>query len=181
MFGQQTHALGTFTGTGQIINVEVGFIPRFLAAFNYNDAGAVYPLNLWFQVMPAASACKITTATARITTLGFSEFAGEAPNKTLSQTATMSAAATTFTASAATIITELKAGDVIRVGAGTAMEEFTVVSVSGATVTVNVAATVAKSAGSPIVLGTGRQPGFVIGADTDMNVSGEVGYYLALR
>lgn len=75
-------ATGTFTGTGAAINVQLGWVPTHVVVANPNDAGALYPVLMWWKGMAAASALKITTAVAKITTLGISEYAGtEGTNK----------------------------------------------------------------------------------------------------
>lgn len=109
---------GSIAGTGATINISLGFIPRYVKVFNYNDAGALYPTVEWWEGMPAASGLKnkrqavneggtatYSVVNERITANGISEYAGSA----------------------------------------------------------------------------NASKGFTIGADTDINVSGETVYYLALR
>lgn len=74
-------ATGTFTGTGAAINVELGWIPTHVVVANPGDAGTVYPILYWWKGMAAASALKMSAAVTKITTLGISEYAGDATHK----------------------------------------------------------------------------------------------------
>ena len=83
---QNQVAVGSVAGTGAAINISIGFKPRYVKVFNYNDAGALYPTLEWWEGMPAASGLKTksivdsgTTAlksSERITALGISQYEG---------------------------------------------------------------------------------------------------------
>ncbi len=80
---------GKVTGTGAAINISIGFLPRYVKVFNYNDAGSLYPTIEWFEGMPSASGLKnkrqavneggtatYSVVNERITSLGISQYAG---------------------------------------------------------------------------------------------------------
>jgi hypothetical protein len=53
--------LGTYTGTGSSINVEVGFVPDVLMIFNYTDGT---PVVFWTSLMTAATSLDVAAAAA---------------------------------------------------------------------------------------------------------------------
>lgn len=70
-------ATGSVEGTGSAINVSLGFTPKYVKLYNYDDAGAAAPSLEWFSGMSAGHGLKNTTDTqAKITTGGISEYAG---------------------------------------------------------------------------------------------------------
>ena len=83
---QNEVAVGSVAGTGAAINISIGFKPRYVKVFNYNDAGALYPTLEWWEGMPAASGLKTKSITdsgatglkssERITSLGISQYEG---------------------------------------------------------------------------------------------------------
>ena len=112
-----------------------------------------------------------------ISSLGISEYAGEAPNVRLTGTVTMTLASKTLTGSSTLFLTELKVGDELLIAGQT----FTVASIASATAaTMNEAASPAIAALTLATRKNGRQAGFTIGADLDINVSGETVFYHAI-
>lgn len=63
-------AVGSFEGTGAALNVELGFIPRYVKLFNYDDAGKLFSGLEWFKGMPAASGLKHNSATRALASAG---------------------------------------------------------------------------------------------------------------
>lgn len=53
--------VGTYTGTGSSINVEVGFVPDFLIIMNYTDGT---PVVFWDSSMTAATSLDMAAAAA---------------------------------------------------------------------------------------------------------------------
>jgi hypothetical protein len=108
-------AVGTFTGTGAIITVELGWQPDYVKVYNDSDAGNLAPVIEHFKGMPAASGLKSL--------------------KSVDNGATGNASSARVTTNGITI----NAGD------------------------------------------TTVKAGFKIGADADVNVNGEAGYWVAFR
>lgn len=50
--------VGSVTGTGAAINVSIGFQPSYVKVYNPNDAGGLYPIIEWWNGMAAASGLK---------------------------------------------------------------------------------------------------------------------------
>lgn len=112
-----------------------------------------------------------------ISNLGISEYAGASPNTRLTGTVTMTLASKTLTGSSTLFLTELKVGDLVLIAGQT----FTVASIaSNTSATMVEAASPAIAALSLAVRKNGREAGFTIGADLDINVSGETVYYHAI-
>jgi hypothetical protein len=80
--------VGTVEGTGAAINIELGFIPKYVKVFNYDDAGSLFCTLEWWSGMAAASGLKTSSivddgtttlkSSEKITSLGISEYAGSA-------------------------------------------------------------------------------------------------------
>jgi hypothetical protein len=184
---------GYVTGTGEIINVEVGFLPNYVKLMNLDDAGSLYPTLEYFYGIGEGYGWKTKSivdngtttnkSSEKITSNGISRFAGEAPGKQLTGTIAITAASAALTGTSTEFLTELKVGDIVRVQNLTtgAYEEMEILSIASKT-----AATATKVASQSITTGnpirvTGRSPGFVIGKDADMNASGEKIFYLAAK
>lgn len=79
-------AVGSVEGTGASINVECGFVPRYVKVFNYDDVGNLFCTVEWWSGMTAAHGLKTTSITdnatttnkssEKLTSLGISEYAG---------------------------------------------------------------------------------------------------------
>lgn len=79
-------ATGNVEGTGAAINISLGFIPRYVKCFNYDDAGALAPVMEWFEGMTAGHGLKSLSivdsgttglaSSAKVTANGISEYAG---------------------------------------------------------------------------------------------------------
>jgi hypothetical protein len=180
--------IGSIKGTGSVLRVEIGFVPRYIKAVNIEDAGTLYPIMEWMRGMAAASGIKTlkifdngTTANASstyITSNGISEYQGEAPGCTLTGTVAATAGSATLIGTNTSFLTELAVGDLIKLKDG---QEFTVSAISSNTsLTVTAAATASVTTGIAVRL-TGKKAGFLIGADTDMNAANETIVYMAVR
>jgi hypothetical protein len=64
---------GSTTGTGAAINIELGFIPDFVAVFNTTDADQI---DFWLTGMTAATSIQVNTAVATRASNGISTYAG---------------------------------------------------------------------------------------------------------
>ena len=117
-----------------------------------------------------------------VTSNGVTVFAGEAPNKVMTQTAidgAITAAARTLTVTGGLFTTELKVGDVIRLISAAGQQDFTVGAIGSATSLTTVeAAEVTHTAGTLIRI-TPRAPGLTLG--TSLSESGKVLCYVAAR
>ncbi len=167
---------GSFTGTGDEYNLELGFIPAYIKLWNYTDGDIVQE---WFYGMADGYALQTTndasTQQSLETSNGISDFPGEAPNKTLTGTLTFTAASASVSGSGTDFLTQLKAGDTIKTPEG---YEYTVLSISSATaLTLSAVATETES-GVTCVRQQGRSPGVIVG--TTMSESSKTIYYLAL-
>jgi hypothetical protein len=180
--------IGTVEGTGAIIQVEVGFIPKYVKLFNIDDAGTLWPTLEWVNGMAAASGFKglkqIDSGTtglssqAYVTSNGISEFAGSVAGLQLTGTIAATAASATLTGTNTLFLTELKVGDVVKLGDGQELTVTAIASATSLTVAVAAAASVASKAANRIA---GRAPGFLIGADADINAAAETIVYMAAR
>jgi len=78
--------VGSVEGTGAAINVELGFVPKYVKVFNSDDAGSLFCTLEWFSGMAAASGLKTTSiadngsttlkSSEKISSNGISEYAG---------------------------------------------------------------------------------------------------------
>ena len=178
---------GTIKGTGATLNVEVGFVPSYVKVLNIDDAGALAPTIEWCKGMAAASGFKTlktvdsgstgNASSAKVTSNGISEYAGEAPFTKLTGTVAATSGSATLTGTNTSFLAELKVGDTIKLYDG---QELVVSAIASATsLTVSTAAT-ASVATNVAIRKDGRKAGFTIGADADINVSGETIVYMAI-
>lgn len=65
--------VGTFTGTGAAINVQIGFVPDFLFIFNVTDGDIAH---VWFNGMTDGTSIDIAAAVAPNADNGVSAYAG---------------------------------------------------------------------------------------------------------
>lgn len=180
--------VGSIVGTGAAINISCGFVPRYVKVFNPNDAGSLFATMERFAGMAAASGLKTQkvvdsgatglASSAYVTTNGISDYAGDAGMVDLTGTVTVTANGTTITGSGSKFLTELKAGDVVIVNGQT--RRINAAPTLDTAATVDLAFDTAAS-GKVITRVNGRDPGFTIGADADINAAGEAVFYLASR
>lgn len=112
-----------------------------------------------------------------LNSLGITPFAGEAPFTKLTGTVAATSGSATLTGTNTSFLTELKVGDTIKLYDG---QELVVSAIASATsLTVSTAAT-ASVATNVAIRKDGRKAGFTIGADADINVSGETIVYMAI-
>ena len=76
--------IGSYTGTGAAINVELGFVPLFLIVFNRTDGDLV---GLWTPGLGAGKAVDIAAAAAANAANGFTAYAGAAGTASVGFTA----------------------------------------------------------------------------------------------
>lgn len=80
---ENTVATGSVEGTGAAINVSIGFVPRYVKIYNYDDDGSAAPSMEWFSGMTDAHGLKNTTDTQeKVTTGGISEYDGSSSAST---------------------------------------------------------------------------------------------------
>lgn len=178
---------GAVTATGEIINVECGFVPSYVKVYNNNDADSLWPTLEWWSGMADATALKSLTvidsgttgfaSQAKITTLGITPFQGEVPGAVMVGTIACTAGLKALVGTSTKFLKDLRVNDVITVGGN----QYTV-----AGVTTNTAATVVEAIVKTETVGilnrvSGRSAGFSIGIDTDVNVTTEGLLYIAMK
>jgi len=174
----ENFVFGTFTGTGAIMTIELGFVPDYFEIVNTSDAGSLWPMLKWFRGFTAAYALKLVVTTySKITSGGITAFAGEAPGKALTGTFAVALGGVAITGTSTLFLTELKVGDIVCID-GMDVEILAIASATACTI--KLPAEAAKT-GKVGIRKTGRAPGVLVGADADLNVSGEAGYYMAFR
>lgn len=67
--------VGTVTGTGAAINIQLGWVPDYVKVINYTDGDTIHE---WFNGMTAGHAIKTDTAVAKITANGITAYEGTA-------------------------------------------------------------------------------------------------------
>jgi hypothetical protein len=180
--------VGTVEGTGAIIQVELGFVPTYVKLFNIDDAGTLWPSLEWLKGMAAASGIKCQkqidsgttglSSQAYVTSNGISEFAGSVAGYQLTGTIAASALSATLTGTNTLFLTELKVGDTVKLWDGQELVVSAIASATSLTVLTAAAASVTTNKANRLA---GRTPGFLIGADGDINVSAETIVYMAAR
>jgi hypothetical protein len=169
--------IGTLTGTGAALNLELGFIPEFFEIFNITDGDIKHS---WFDGMTAANAFQnvshADTQNSVITSNGITRFAGEAPGKTLTGTFSITTGLKALTGSSTLMLTELKAGDVVQIGD----QDLTIESITSATAATTVeAANGTETSAAFCVRKTGRSEGVTLG--TSVCEASKVLRYVALK
>lgn len=179
-------ATGTITGTGAAINVGIGFVPQYVKVYNPNDSHSKWATMEWFAGMPDGHGLKGLkvvdsgstgdASQAKITSKGISAYAGSGMPVALSGTVAVSAGSAVVTGTSTRFTTELKVNDLINIGG----ELRRVVDIASATsLTVDQKYAAAQS-GVTALNQAGVTKGFTIGADADLNASGEVMHYFAI-
>lgn len=67
--------VGTVTGTGAAINIELGFVPDYFCIINVTDGDV---RDEWFSGMAAGTSIRTDTAVATLATNGITTFTGTA-------------------------------------------------------------------------------------------------------
>lgn len=180
--------VGGYTGTGVLQYIPLGYKPKYVKVYNNNDAGALWATMEWWEGMAAASALKgiavagpdagATKSQAKVTSNGISQWNGIAPGAALSLgTGAVTAGSAVVTGSSTQFLNgEVAVGDLINVAGQTRK----VVSIASATSLTCDAAFDVSGSGGTILNMSGKPAGFAIGADADINASGEAGFYIAL-
>lgn len=163
---------GSFTGTGAALNLEIGFVPDFLILFNGTDGDVI---QMWWNGMGAADAAQIDTEVSLETSNGIDAFEGEAPNKVLTGTVALTDGSTAIAGTNTSFLTELKAGDVVKVGD----QEVTVASVTNATTAVATAAASGSESTQKATRLQGRNAGVTVG--TTLSEAGDTIRYAAFK
>lgn len=65
--------VGTYTGTGAAINLELGFVPDWIQIWNVTDGDAKWE---WFNGMTAATALTVAAAAAGVGSNGITAYEG---------------------------------------------------------------------------------------------------------
>ncbi len=179
--------VGSVAGTGAAINVQLGFIPSYVKVFNPNDAGSLFPAMERWKGMAAASALKTLkiidsgatglASSAYVTSNGLSDYTGVKPPRTLTGTCAVSAGSAVVTGTSTLFLSEVAVGNIISIG-GVTRKVLSIASNTSLTVT---EAYTAAQTGITSFNIEGTSDGFTIGADADINVSGETVFYMAIR
>ena len=75
----QNLRVGTYTGTGAAINIQLGFVPDAVLIFNQTDSDII---GIWFNGMTDGTSIDIAAAVAANTDNGISDYLGtEGGNK----------------------------------------------------------------------------------------------------
>lgn len=180
MFGNDCR-VGNYTGTGVAYTLELGFIPDWIRIRNRTDGDVVFE---WFYGLTAAYHYNEASGgdNSLQTSNGVTVFAGEAPNKVMTQTAidgAITAGARTLTVTGGLFTTELKVGDVIRLISAAGQQDFTVGAIGSATSLTTVEAAEKTHTAGTLIRITPRAPGLTLG--TTLSESGKVLDYVALR
>lgn len=181
---------GSVEGTGATINVELGFKPKYIKVFNYDDAGSLYPTVEWWDGMTAAYGLKnirqavdeggtatYSVVNELITSGGLSQYSGSPPPVALTGTCAVSVGSAVVTGTSTAFTSELSEGDLVGIG-GITRKVLSIASATSLTVTEDYSAAQSGVTGYDI---TGKELGFTISTDSDLNVSGETIFYLAVR
>lgn len=178
--------VGSLVGTGEIIDVECGFVPTYVKVFNPNDAGSLWPSIERWNGMAAASGCKCLkqidsgstglSSQAYVTSNGISDFAGEAPGKTLVGTHAITVNLKALTGTSSKYLRDLRVGDTITLNGN----NYTIAAITSNTAATIVENAVATETAAIMTRKMGRAAGFTFGLDTDLNVSGEAVFYVAV-
>lgn len=166
------YKIGTVEGTGSAINVSCGFLPRMVNLINIDGNAEMK------QVLAEAKAQKrATNSHTNPTSNIITEFAGSSPPATLAGTSSVDAASGVVTGIGTAFTSEVAVDDMIDVG-GVQRIVLSIASDTSLTVTENFSA---AQSGATVLNLSGAGEGFTIGADTDLNVSGETIKYIAYR
>lgn len=65
--------VGTYTGTGAVINISLGWVPAFVMVINVTDGDVI---GMWFNGMTDGTAIDIAAAVAANAADGISDYAG---------------------------------------------------------------------------------------------------------
>lgn len=175
--------VGTLSGTGAAMNIECGFIPRYVKIINMNDAGALDPPTMeWIYGMAAATGVKLvgtTTAYSQLGSNGITAWAGAEPMAALSAgTVATTAGSAAITGSGTKFLTDLRVGDTIKSDFnGETLQIMAIASDTAATAT---AVAENTASGKTFKRVNGRSAGFTLGADADVNASGEAFFFMAI-
>lgn len=171
--------VGSIAGTGAALNISCGFEPVYVHIYNPNDAGSLAPSMTWWAGMGAGDALKGSTTAGDVeeTTNGITVYAG-AENLALTGTVAVTAASKVVTGTSTLFLSEVAEGDLIQVDDTKEVRRVDVV-LSNTSLTVDDNFDTADASSTATNL-TGPAKGFTLGADADVNVSGETFFYLAL-
>lgn len=181
---------GTFIGTGATLRIEAGFEPDYVKVLNLNDAGGLEPELEWIAGMTDDYAIKKTGTPTRdlITSLGITPDAGQEGSFPLTGTLAVAAGSAVVTGTSTEFLAELKEGDLINVGdianplTGAKQQIIRKVLAIASATSLTVSQDFDETRST--VLGhrqAGRESGFLLGADTDVNVDGEAGVWIAMK
>lgn len=175
----------TATGAGNAVvpdtpadNVAIGYARIAVAAGSTSfdattdDLDAVHITDTYVNLYSLGDSAEV------ISSLGISEFAGSVAGMKLTGTVAATSGSATLTGTNTLFLTELKVGDTMKLYDG---QEVIVSAIASATsLTITEAATASVTT-APACRLAGRSAGFLIGADADVNASGETIMYMASR
>jgi hypothetical protein len=174
---EQSMKTGTITVVAAAaINVELGFTPRYVRAWNVNNLASYE----YFDGMAAGTSLDMAnhgdTQNSVNAAGGISQYAGRAVGAALTGTGAVTAGSTTLTGTSTNFLGEVAVGDLLTVNG----ETRSVVSITSATVLVVDKAFVAAASGKDIFDMTGKGPGVTFGTDI-CDTAADVVRYIALR
>lgn len=173
---------GAFTGTGAAMNIECGFVPKYVKVVNMNDAGALDPPMLeWIDGMADGTGLKLvgtTVAFSQLATLGISKYLGDAGMAALTGTISTVIGTAGIVGVGTAFLTELKVGDVIKSDYNG--ENIQILAITSNTVAAINALSENTAATKTFKRINGRAAGFTLGADADVNVAAEAGVWMAI-
>lgn len=117
-------------------------------------------------------------STELLSSSGISEFAGSLAGAQLTGTIAATQGSATLAGTNTLFLTELADDDIVKLSDG---QELTVSAIASATSLTASAAATDSVATTPSTRISGKKEGFTLGAEADLNVSGETIYYIAVR
>ncbi len=181
---------GTVEGTGAAINVPVGFEPRVVRINNIDgDCFGYWHENMAVTALLSAGylhktvdSGSGTTDVSLVTSNGISIYSGAKPGAALTGTAyVMTKGSLAVSATNSLFASELSEGDVITITDGTNTQQITVGEISSNTALIAKEEAANTMSAGTALRNTGREAGFTIGTDSDLNVSGQTLVYEAIR
>jgi len=159
-------------------NVAIGYARVAVAAGTTPFDASTDELDAAHLTVTYTNVYSLGDSAELLSSLGISEFPGSVAGAQLTGTVAATLASATLTGTNTLFLTELVVGDVVKLADG---QELTVTAIASATsLTVSTAATTSVAT-KPANRLSGKVAGFTLGADTDLNVSGETIAYMAIR
>lgn len=174
--------VGSFTATGSSKSISIGWTPKVVVLSSPSTTNPV--IIKWNSSMTAGYGMKtLYTASTASTVVSLAtvscirSYAGAAPMSALTGTVTITSGSALLTGSGTAFTTELAVGDIVSISG----QSFQIAYISSSTSAVATTLATSTATVTKFYSESGRSPGFTIGADTDLNISGDTVYYEAYR